>query len=160
VIREAIQGLCLTSCANKYCAVMHARGLIAEGFSLAEVKRLVESQELPAKVPERGQWEVTLRRVRIIFREPQLAPKLYKTLLAHHSAQEVADIGAVIAFSLLHKFLLEMYSDEILIAEEPILFKTVDCGPELIQYFSHSEREQVPWVTLCCMCKDVKNKDQ
>ena len=56
--------------------------------------------------------------------------------------------------------MLEVYSDEILSDEEPILLETVDCGPELIEYFNNTDRAQAPWVTRCCICKDVKNKNE
>ena len=158
-IREAIQGLCLSSCANQYCAIMHARGLVAEGFSLNAVKRLVEFQELPDFVEDKTTWEISLRRIAAIFREPGTAERLYASLKELHSDEVIHRIGATVAFSILHKFLLELYSDEIVIEDEPILFQTVDCGTELISYFTEYRQQQTAVYSLCFSCKDLKAAD-
>ena len=158
LICEAIQGVCLSSCENQYCTIMHARGLITEGFSLDDVKRLVELQQLPEFVLDKAKWEHSLRRIAIIFRETQPAAHLYKTLTEFHSIEVIEEIGGVIALSLLYKFLLELYSDEINIEDEHILFQTVDCPTELITFFSRFRGKSVPTFTLCTLCKDVKSQ--
>lgn len=155
-ILEAIQCLCLSSCENKYCAIMHARGMITQGFTLEDVQQLVELQRLPEFVAEREKWESSLRRIATLFRQPKVAPFLSKSLEEFHTPEEIEDIAAVVAFSLLHKFLLEFYSEEMDIEREPILFATVDCGSELIQYYTAGVEAGQPLFTLCCMCKDVK----
>ena len=159
-IVEAIQALCLSSCKNKYCAVMHSRGLISQGFTLEDAKRLVELQRLPSSVEDRERWEDSLRRVATLFREPQAAPYLRNSLTETNSASEIEDIGGIIAFSWLHKFLLEFYSDEIRIEQEPILFETISCGSELIHFFSQYGDSSRPTFILCCMCKDIKSTDE
>ncbi len=158
LIREAIQGVCLSSCKNQYCAVMHARGLITEGFTIADVKQLVDLQRLPDWVPEKEKWEDSLRRIAVIFRESGVASLVYKSLHTINIADEINDIGGAIAFSLLHKFLLEFYDDEIDVNEEPILFQTVECGQELITYFSDAYEKNTPTFIICCICKDLKGE--
>lgn len=159
VILEAIQAVCLVSCENSYCVVMHARGLISQGFTLDDIQRLVRFQELPKWVERREIWEPSLRRIATIFREPEVASHLYKSLLEFHSVDEQEEIGGIVAFSLLHKFLLEFYKDEIRIDDEPILFKTIDCGEELIAFFRNQPNEGQAVYTICCMCKDLRGKD-
>ncbi|HIG54181.1 MAG TPA: hypothetical protein EYG11_19170 [Candidatus Latescibacteria bacterium] len=46
-IRETIQGLCLSSCENQYGSIMHARGMIEQGFDYEDMKQLVAFQRLP-----------------------------------------------------------------------------------------------------------------
>jgi len=156
VIREAIQGLWLSHCENQYCTVMHARGLITEGFTLEEVKNLVAFHRLPASVSERNIWEPSLARVYHLAREPLIAPTLYSSLTEYLSDEQLDDVSGVIAFSLLHKFLLERYSSEIRIEEEPILFQTVDCGQELINLLNDQERPAEYMHVICSLCKALK----
>lgn len=160
VIREAIQGVCLSSCENQYCVIMHSRGLITEGFTLDDIERLVTRQTLPKFVPDRAEWEHSLRRIATIFREPRPAAHLYKSLAEFHDGEVIEEIGGVIAFSLLHKFLLELYSEEIDIEQEPILFKTIDEPQALISFFMKIEGKDVPTLTLCSLCKDVKSGER
>ena len=157
-ILEAIQGLCLSSCDNQYCAVMHARGMVAAGFDLEDVKRLVLYQDLPDWVADREKWQHSLRRVAAIFRTPQAAPQLYRSLSEFHPREVIEEIGGIVAFSLLHKFLLEIYSDEIDIKKEPILFRSVDCGAELISFFMQRRGRQLQTFSICSICKDVKSE--
>ncbi|MEM7157480.1 MAG: hypothetical protein AAF799_31850 [Myxococcota bacterium] len=157
-LMEAVQCVCLSACENQYCAIMHARGLMTHGFSLEEVKNLAMHQTLPESFEDKSKWEHTLRRVATIFREAQSSAHLYKTLAEFHSPEVIEEIGGIIAFSLLHKFLLELYSDEIQIEDEPSLFATVDQPRELISFFmTEGDRERVPTLTLCTLCKDVKS---
>ena len=158
LIREAIQAVCLSNCENDYCTVMHTRGLSALGLTLDDVKALIEFQRLPTAVEGREIWEPSLRTITTIFREPQLAARLYSGLTKYHDERQLEDIGGIIAFSLLHKFLLEFYSDEIDITQEPILFKTIDCADELIAYFNKNSAKDLPLYSMCCICKDVRGK--
>lgn len=159
LILEAIQAVCLSSCENDYCTVMHTRGLISLGFELDDVRRLIEYQKLPDSTPDREIWERSLRRIATLFREPELAAYLYDRLREDHDESTVTEIGGVVAFALLHKFLLEFYCAEINIDQEPILFKTIDCGAELIAYFTKMRGKVYPVYTICCSCKDVKVKE-
>ncbi|MEM7234541.1 MAG: hypothetical protein AAF517_20350 [Planctomycetota bacterium] len=156
VIREALQGVILSSCENKYCLAMHMRGLVAEGFSLAEVRTLIDTQTLPERIDDHLRWGTTLRRLSTISREGRVAMHLYDGLRKIHSDEVVDAIGGVVAFSLLHKVLLDLYPDEIRIEEEPILFRTIDCGDELIRAVTEIQGVEHPLYTLCCVCKDVK----
>jgi len=153
---EAIQGIVLSHCENEYCLVMHMRGLIAAGFSLEEIEQLVAYHKLPDRVPDSLRWQVTLQRISTLCREPRLAVELYDSLRELHDEHVVDDIAGVVAFSLLHKFLLEAYSAEIVIEEEPILFATIDCGAELIKAMKRHGSRKVPMFTLCCVCKAIK----
>jgi len=157
-VMEAIQGLCLSSCDNQYCAIMHARGMITAGLTLEEVQRLIELQQLPDSIPNKEPWEHTLRRIAAIFRDPYAAPHLYRSLSEFQDDRTIEEIGGIVAFSLLHKFLLEMYDEEIKIDEEPILFETVDCGSELISFFSKQLDKTVPVYTICSICNDLKGE--
>lgn len=159
IILESIQALCLSSCENEYCAVMHTRGLITHGFSLDEVRHLIEHHRLPTWVEESQTWNPVLRKVSTLFTEPMLASALYVSMEEHLTPRQVADVGGVVAFSLLHKFLLEFYPDEIVIDDEPILFQTVDQGPELISYFRDRLGTMHPMYAICCLCKDVQTAD-
>lgn|GEM_PF-4038477 len=156
LFREAIQGLCLSHCENQYCTIMHARGLISEGFTFDEVKHLVAFHRLPDWVPNRRIWEPSLSRISDLFQEPQLASTLYASLSQYLTTNQIEDVGGVIAFSLLHKFLLERYSNEIDISQEPILSQTVDCEFELIKFFTKQDGKLETTYTICCICKAVK----
>ena len=88
--------------------------------------------------------------------EARLAPRLYESLAELHSPEVIEDIGGVIAFSLLHQVLLDLYSSEIVIEQEPILFRTIDCGEELVRRCTRVDKEEVPIYSLCCLCKDIR----
>ena len=72
--------------------------------------------------------------------------------------EEQKEVEDIIAFSLLHKFLLEAFYKEIDIASERILFDTVDCGHELIETFTQGPKPRSV-LTICCACKDVKTSE-
>lgn len=156
VILEAIQAVCLSHCENKYCAIMHSRGLVVEGFTVSEIKDLIAFQRLPERIPDRLKWEPVLSRIYHLSRETQIAPRLYATLSETLTEQEVDDVGGVIAFSMLHKYLLERYAKDIRIQDEPILFNTIEYGFELIRFFESFEGREEAVYTLCCLCKAVK----
>ena len=158
LILEAIQCACLSSCDNRYCAIMHARGMVTHGLSLEEVRHFAVSQELPERVPESPRWSAVLRRIHILFRTPEIAPNLYTSLRGMLQPGEQREMEDVIAFALLHKFLLEAFYKEIDIASERILFDTVDCGHELIETFTQGPRPRSV-LTICCACKDLKTAE-
>ena len=155
-IREALQGIVLSHCENKYCLVMHMRGLIAAGFTLNEVEALVTRFELPERLPNATKWSATLQRISALCAEPRVAPRLYASLADLHPRSVIDEIGGVVAFSLLHKVLLDLYPSQILIEDEPILFATIDCGEELIQSMTRRGDEEYPLVQLCCVCKAIE----
>ncbi|MCH9672589.1 MAG: hypothetical protein K0U93_14205 [Gammaproteobacteria bacterium] len=153
---EAIQVLCLSACENQYCTVMHCRGLIALGYSMADVRTLVEFQRLPADTPHRDVWENSLRRIAAAFRGPQIASTLYYSLEEFHTAKEIEAIASAVAFSMFHKFLLEAYTREIDIEAESLLFTAIDCGRELIDYLERTSKQCTNIVALCTICKDIR----
>ena len=155
VITEAVQVLAHSTCQNKYCAVFHAAGLVALGFSLAEVQALVERQTLPDHFPERERWEPTLRRVTTQFHTPELSGALFAQLALHHQAKELEDLGALLAFCSLDRFVLEFHSTEIDVTQESMVFDRVGCARELVQYFTEERGNPVAIFMLCCRCKDV-----
>ena len=96
LILEAIQCACLSSCDNRYCAIMHARGMVTHGLSLEEVRHFAVSQELPERVPESPRWSAVLRRIHILFRTPEIAPNLssLRGVLQPGEQREVEDVIA------------------------------------------------------------------
>jgi hypothetical protein len=159
IIREALQALYLCVCENQYCTVMHTRGLITLGFSLDDVKNLIENKSLPKSVPEHMRWESIIRVVPVIANEASVSSKLFDFIRGLCSPEEAREVEATIAFAALHRFLLEAYSDEIQIEEEPILVKTIDCADALIQFINQHAKRNSPIITICSLCKDIKTNE-
>ena len=159
VITEAVQVLAHSTCRNKYCAVFHACGLVRLGFDVDQVQALVERQALPASFADRERWEPTLRRVATLFATPELAGPMYAQLGERHAGQELEELGALLAFCSLDRFVLEFHSGEVDVREEPIVFEMVAEAPELITYFMREDDRQVAIYSICCRCKDVLTTD-
>lgn len=158
-VTEAVQVLAHSACQNKYCAVFHATALMSTGFSLEEVQALVERQILPERVEGRERWEPTLRRIVTLFHTPDVAQPLYSQLVRRHKGRERDDLGALLAFCSLDRFVLEFHSGEIDVKLEPIVFEMSPSAPDLIAYFTSEKDKKLPTVALCCMCKDVQTTD-
>ena len=87
-----------------------------------------------------------------------MAADLYAGLHELHEPHIVEDIEGVLAFALMHKFLLEAFSKEIVIQQEPILYSTIDCAAELISVLVEYSGAQRPLFTICCECKALKGR--
>ena len=155
-IFEALQAVMLSACENQYCTIMHSSQLMELGFSLDEVHKLIEGQRLPDRIRDKEIWENTLNRVGSAFRGPHIASTLYASLHEIHDANVVDGINAVVAFSLFHKFFLDAYSNDLKVAEEPLLLPMTDDRHKLIDYLEFRSVQHGGIVTICSICIDLE----
>lgn len=153
---EAIRAVCLSRCENEYCLVMHSVGLVLEGFSLAELKALVEFHQLPAFVPRREDWERTIKLISAAFENETLTGTLRHSLRELHDEKTIELLAHVSAFAHFHRFLMQCFGDEFDVRTEPRVLALGAEAESLLAFASTAKFAERPIVTICSMCKDVR----
>ncbi len=160
VVVEAIQVLAHAQCENQYCAVFHAVNLIDLGFSEQELLEFVNTQQLPERFGDLGGFRNSLRLIAAQFNSPALAKQLNSQLKKLHTDSEMADLGTLLAFCHLDRFILEFFSDEIDVDSEPMITERPSFTESIKVTLGKFQDIESPIVTLCSVCKSVKTEEQ
>lgn len=147
-------------CDNRYCAVFHAVNMVDLGLDPKEVKALIESQQLPSRYSDLKRWEKSLQLIAVQFHSPATANTLFSQLARFHEGQELADLGALIAFCNLDRFILEFFSEEIDLHAEPMIVERASYSDDLVLSFTEIRGEEKPIVTMCSVCKAIQTEDK
>ena len=158
IITEAVQVLAHSICDNRYCAVFHSFNMIDLGYNEAEVLTILETQQLPERDQVLKRWETTLRLLAVHFQAPSTSNSLFAQLARHHNDQELEDLGVLIAYCNLDRFILEYFSDEIDLRSEPRIVKRASFTNDLLMSFTTFQGKKKPIVTLCSLCKSVQTE--
>ena len=158
IIVDAAQVLAHAICDNNYCAVFHSVNMVDLGFDPGEVKTLIQSQQLPSRYTDLKRWEETLQLIAVQFQSPSTANALFSKLAHLHKGQELSDLGALIAFCNLDRFILEFFSDEIDLHAEPMIVERAAYSDDLVLSFTQIHGEEKPIVGMCSVCKAIETK--
>lgn len=159
IVMEGIQVLAHAQCENQYCAVFHAVNLMEMGFSEGELIELVNTQAIPERYRELATWQGTLRLVATQFNSPSLAKQLNAQLKKIHTEQELSDLGILLAFCHLDRFVLEYFSDEIELTNEPMITERSSFTETIALKLAEFQGSKAPVVTICSVCKSIKTED-
>ena len=160
IVVEAAQVLAHAICDNRYCAVFHAVNMVDLGLDPKEVKALIERQQLPSRYSDLKRWEKSLQLIAVQFHSPATANTLFAQLAHFHEGQELADLGALIAFCNLDRFILEFFSEEIDLHAEPMIIERASYSDDLVLSFTEIRGEEKPIVTMCSVCKAIQTEDK
>ena len=144
IVVEAAQVLAHAICDNRYCAVFHAVNMVDLGLDPKEVKALIERQQLPSRYSDLKRWEKSLQLIAVQFHSPATANTLFSQLARFHEGQELADLGALIAFCNLDRFILEFFSEEIDLHAEPMIVERASYSDDLVLSFTEIRGEEKP----------------
>lgn len=161
---ESLLTTALYHCSHQYCYIVHASLLLQTGTKLAEVKNLTELLRLPESIENRIKWNNLLKMTFYMFRDDSVTHRNIDAAKKLLTSDEFEDYTHILAFASKLKLLIYFFREEIDFEKEVELLteelQIRDEIKDLVNYYETSkERLNVPVISMCMYCKDVRNSD-
>ena len=154
----------LYHCNDKYCYLIHASSLLDMGVRSREIIDLTSLAQLPEQVENRIKWNNVLKALFFLFKDNEVAIENMAGIKALLSENEFEDLIQIIALANNLRYVYYFYHDELgAVSTERLKAELEEVYEELkdlIKYYeSTKENRNVPVVTMCMFCKDVRNTE-